>query len=298
MNRVIVSGANGFIGSSLIKKLIVNNVEVIAIDISFSKSRLPESSLITSIEFSFDDMNKIQEMLPEGQYDAFYHFAWRGVNGPDKADPVIQLDNIQMAMKCAMLAKKLNCKKFLCAGTVAEQATHSLNNLVSTSGGMMYGVAKYCAALMLETYCKNIGQDYIWMQFSNIYGPENRTGNLISYTIAQLKKGEEATFGPALQPYDFIYVEDLIEAICRLGDRQTKKNFYFIGSGQPHILKDYLFEVGKLYGREDLIKIGVRPDDGIEYQMEMFDTSALVNDIGEYITMDFTEAIKYTLDNF
>ena len=63
------------------------------------------------------------------------------------------------------------------------------------------------------------------MQFSNIYGPSNKTGNLVSYTIGELKKGNEASFGPALQPYDFILVDDLIEAVLRLGEKETKRNY-------------------------------------------------------------------------
>ena len=51
MKKVIVTGANGFIGSSLIKKLIENGIEVIAIDLSFTNSHIPENNrLITRIE--------------------------------------------------------------------------------------------------------------------------------------------------------------------------------------------------------------------------------------------------------
>ena len=102
----------------------------------------------------------------------------------------------------------------------------------------MYGCAKYCNQIMFETYCKNINLDFVWMQFSNIYGPENKTGNLISYTLGQLFKQEEATFGPAQQPYDFLYVDDLIEAVYRLGVKKTAQNHYFIGSGTPMILSE------------------------------------------------------------
>ena len=76
------------------------------------------------------------------------------------------------------------------------------------------------------------------MQFSNIYGPRNNTGNLISYTLDQLLSGKEATFGPAQQPYDFIYSDDLIEAAFRLGTMKTERNAYFIGSGSPRLLKN------------------------------------------------------------
>lgn len=298
MKNVIITGANGFIGSSLIKKLIQKDVSVVAMDISFENSRLPESNLITKIETSLDDVNKLISIIPSKEYDVMYHLAWSGVNGQAKADPVIQLKNSVMSINCAAVCKKLGVKKLLSAGTIAERSTESLYNLKNTSGGMIYGVAKHCTHLMLETFCKNIGQNFVWMQFSNIYGPQNKTGNLVSYTIGELKNGNVATFGPALQPYDFIYVDDLIEAVFRLGENSTSKDSYFIGSGEPRLLKDYLLEIGELYGKPELIKIGLRPDDGIKYSLDMFDTSELKDDIGDYISRNFTKGIEYTLENY
>ncbi len=55
------------------------------------------------------------------------------------------------------------------------------------------------------------------------------------------------------------------------------------------MLKEYLLEVGRIADREVLIQIGKRPDDGIVYTWDMFDTTALVQDIGEYVTKSFTE---------
>ena len=179
MKRVIVTGANGFIGSSLIKKLIVNNVEVIALDISFKESKLPDNDLITKIEIELNDSKKIKSLIPNKEYDAFYHLAWGGVNGASKADPIIQLKNTEMVINCATVAKNLNCTKFLCAGTIAEKSLESLSKLNKTSGGMMYAAAKHATHLILETFCKNIDLDFVWMQFSNIYGPENKTGNWV-----------------------------------------------------------------------------------------------------------------------
>lgn len=298
MKKVIVTGANGFIGSSLIEKLVANGVSVVALDISFAVSRMPESELVKAIVLKLDNVDEMLEKIPVGEYDAFYHLAWQGVNGADKADSTVQLKNCQMTINCATVAKTLNCKKLLCAGTIAEQATNSLPHLEKTSGGMMYGVAKYCTHLMAENYCKNIGQNFVWMQFSNIYGPSNKTGNLVSYTIGELMKGNEATFGPALQPYDFIYVEDLIEAVYRLGENETAEDCYFIGSGEPRVLKDYLLEIGRAYGHEELIKVGIRPDDGIVYTWDMFETDKLKQAIGDYVTKNFSEGIRYTLENY
>ena len=294
MKKVIVRGANGFIGSSLIKKLVANNVEVVAVDITFAGDRLPATDLITKVESGVDAT--LAEKIPAGEYDAFYHLAWRGVNGAEKADPTVQLDNIQMAVDCANVCKQIGVKKLLCAGTVAENVTFSLPNLEKTSGGMMYGVAKHACRLILEDYCKNIGLQFVWMQFSNIYGVGNKTGNLVSYTLGELLAGKEATFGPALQPYDFIYVDDLIDAVYRLGANETKKAFYYIGSGSPRILKDYLLRIGELAGCADKVGIGIRPDDGIKYSMDMFCNNDLVESVGEYVSTSFDDGILRTID--
>lgn len=294
MQKVIVTGANGFIGSSLIKKMVANNVEVVAVDITFVGDRLPKTDLITKIESGVDAA--LTDKIPAGEYDTFYHLAWRGVNGAEKADPTVQLANIQMAVDCANICKKLGVKKYLCAGTVAENATFSLYNMEMTSGGMMYGVAKHACRLIVENYCKNVGQKFVWMQFSNIYGVGNKTGNLVSYTLGELMSGKEATFGPALQPYDFIYVEDLIEAVYRLGVNETNNAFYYIGSGSPRILKEYLLRIGELAGYADKVGIGICPDDGIKYSMDMFCNKDLVEAVGEYVSTDFDNGINKTIE--
>ncbi len=298
MKNVIVTGANGFIGSSLIRKLVENNIAVLAIDISFENSKLPQSELITTLEVGLDSAEVLYKSIPQGQYEAFYHFAWRGVNGPDKAAPAVQVNNILMAVNCASAAKQHGCGKFLCAGTIAEQSVNSLDRLEKTGGGMLYGVAKQCTRLMIETYCKNIGLAFVWMQFSNIYGPNNKTGNLVSYTVNELINGREASFGPATQPYDFVYVDDLLEAVYRLGISECSRDFYYIGSGTPRLLKDYLTAIGEIYGSPELICIGARADDGIKYEFSMFDNSPLVNDIGEYVTLSFEEGIRITINGF
>lgn len=299
MNRVVISGANGFIGSSLVKKYHENGYEVISLikDENVNIEQIKDYSTIIYSELS--NVEYLAEKLQSDQPTIFYHLAWAGVNGPAKANYEVQLLNVRMTCDCISIAKKIGCKRFLCAGTIAERAIESFEDLDIIGGGMMYAVSKISTRLFTEMICKNIGIDFVWMQFSNIYGPSNKTGNLVSYTLGQLKKNEEATFGPAQQPYDFIYVDDLIEAAYRLGTTEhLSKHEYFIGSGEPRLLKDYLLEIGKTAGKEELIKIGVREDDGIKYEFEMFSTDNLVEEIGDYVSKNFSEGIKYTIENY
>lgn len=297
--NIVITGANGFIGSHLVNKFLDAGDTVYAIVKDHNEDISNISECQNIIYCGLDNLDSIYDELKDVERPVFYHLAWAGVNGSSKADYTTQIMNVKMTLDVASFAKKLNAQCFLCAGTIAEKAVDSFPSLKRVAGGQMYGVGKVATRYFLEAYCKNVGLPFVWMRFSNIYGPDNKTGNLISYTLTQLQKNEDASFGPALQPYDFIYVNDLIEAVYRLGRRESHaRNDYFIGSGSPRILKDYLEEVGRLYGKPELIRTGIRSDDGIKYTIDMFDTSDTVAEVGDYISKNFTDGITYTIERF
>ncbi len=293
MKNIIVAGAGGFLGSSLIRRLIREDVHIWALVHHF-KGGLPDEGKITCIDGNLD-IDELRQLIGDVKCDLFYNFAWQGANGLDRAKYDIQINNIMLTLHYAELAHVLGCGKYLCTGTMAEKAVDSLESLITSPDNMMYGSAKLCSHIMLETYCKNIGLNFIWMQCANIYGSGDKTGNLISYTIERIKRGETASFGPAKQPFDFVYVDDLVEAIYRLGMMKTEKNFYYIGSGRPRILEDYLKSVGEICGRPDLIRIGERPDDGIRYSYDMMDNSLTFAAVGNYISNTFENHMKYII---
>lgn len=295
--NVIVTGANGFIGSNLIKKLFEKHANVFAI---VQDRSMDVSSILKYCQSIFYcDIQNIESI--RGGFDGlqgetvFVHLAWRGVNGADKGVYSYQLDNIRMLCDAAVFAKEIGCSKFVAAGTVAENAVASLESLSTANKGLFYGTAKYSGHLFLENLCKNIGLPFVWAQFSNIYGPGNKTGNLISYTLSQLNNNQVAEFGPADQPYDFVYLDDLIEALSRIIILKTNSSAYYLGSGKPRALKDYLLYVGKRLGKEPLIGIGKRPSDGIKYSFGMFDIRQLVADVGNYVSTSFEEGIEKTI---
>ena len=65
MNRVIVTGANGFIGSSLVNILLKNGVKVVAIDISFASPKILDCEQIVKLEVGLDDVEKLKAVKSE-----------------------------------------------------------------------------------------------------------------------------------------------------------------------------------------------------------------------------------------
>ena len=290
MESVMVTGANGFIGRNFIKYLVKKGVHVCAVDISHENSPFQDMEGVKLIRSGLDEMS-ILEQYAGCKPEVFYHFAWAGTTGEKRAAYAIQLDNAKYVCEAAKISKQLGCRRFIAPGTITEKVVPYAVEHHCVSPGLIYAIAKVAASNLLEVVAKKEAIDYIWVRLSNIFGGDNTNGNLISYTLGEFKKGNIPTYGPCLQPYNFTYIADVVEALYMLGDMDGQhKNTYFLSNGEKRLLKDYLEEVAELFGKS--VKIGERPDDGIRYEEEWFADKSLQYDTGFLPKYTFADAIR------
>ena len=297
MKNVIITGANGFVGYWLTREMQKNGVRVTAI-IKDKNENISMFSEFENIKFVYCDLANLKNLpnlLYNKSYDTFYHLAWISAGGPGRADYSIQLKNTKYACDAVEVAKKLGCKKILFSGTITEKIAENILNLSSKAQNNIYGVCKHMTHCLIDIESKRHNIDYIWMQFSNLFGPFSVNGNIVGYTINELLNGREAQFGPANQIYDLLYIEDLVYAAYLLGEKKTTKNCYYIGSGDIHPLSFYLKQIGQILGNPELIRIGARPDDGTRYEKSWFDISTLVKDTTYKPCFSFEEGIIRTI---
>ena len=83
MNRAIITGATGAIGTALVRELISKNVEVLVICRRDSKriDRIPNHPLVQKCFCDLSELDKLENTTGQ-TYDIFYHFAWQGTIGP------------------------------------------------------------------------------------------------------------------------------------------------------------------------------------------------------------------------
>lgn len=297
LKNALVTGANGFIGSWLCKELSEKGVSVTAI-VRNQDSDVSEISKLKNLKVIYcelKDIMSLPEKVEDEKFDVFFHLAWDGAGGKGRADYSLQLNNVQYSLDCAVVAKQLGCNKFLTSGTITEKIAENILGIDFKADNVMYGIAKHTTHCMLDVLCAKIELDYVWMRFSNIYGPRSINGNIVGYTIAEFIRGNIPSFSKAEQPYDLLYVEDLVKAIYLIGKSEHTKNCYYIGSGKSAILKDYLIDIKRIYGKGCNLKLGARPDDGLKYYEEWFNTDDLVNDVGFKCTYSFEEGILKTI---
>ena len=297
MKSVIVTGASGFVGQWLVKELLKENIKVYAIVRNETKlEKLADNHF--PILCPMEKLDELNGTLANEGIDTFYHLAWEGSTGEKRADYNIQLKNVEYSCKAMEVAKNLGCKRFLAAGTITEQIVDDAIHMETVSPNLMYGVCKKMTHNILLTLSKKLDIEFVWMQFSNIFGPGNNTGNLISYTLSAINKNENTAYSSALQPYDFIYIKDLVRAVYLLGKSELKNDVYFIGSGNSRILKEYLLAIPKALGLSIEMGIGKRAEDGLVYLPEWFLIDDLKNDTGFEAGYSFEEAVRETYESF
>lgn len=286
MKNVIVSGANGFIGKKLCQELIKKGYHVTAL-VRHDCSELSElgCKVYTSMP----------EILAESQYETFFHLAWEGAGGPKRADIDVQMSNVKSTMAYYSLAERSNCKRFIAIGTIAQKTLEE-HNAAFYSKTFVYAATKNYTKTLLEIAAQNSRCQFVWATLCGIYGVGDTTGNIINYTLKGLSNHQKVEFGPADNWFDFVYIDDVVNALILLGKSKLSKNDYQIGSGNPRLLKEFLIEAGAALNKKDLIQIGARPDDGIRYQKEWFSIDALVHDTGYQSSVSFQDGLNKTLE--
>lgn len=298
MTKVIVSGANGFVGGALTRELVANGVRVVALDMEGHSNNLPESDLVEFYPFSLDNASELLERLKDRDFDTFYHFAWAGSAGPARADTALQLKNAQWTVDCLRLAKELGCSRFVNAGSIMELETiKAVFNAGNKPGlGYIYGSGKLVAHTMCKSVAADIGIDLVWAMITNAYGVGERSPRMVNTTIQKCIRGENPQFTAGTQNYDFVYIDDVARAFRLIGENGKPFNEYLIGSSNAKPLKEFLLEMKAAIAPDLDFVFGDIPFTGVNQPLEDFDCSKTEQDTGFRAEISFGEGCRRTRD--
>lgn len=300
MRRAIVTGASGFIGLHLVRELLDHDYEVLAVAHSERGAeklrRLCEPALHPVI-------CDIPEFWPlyeaaSGTYDVFFHMAWAGVSGDANRDMSIQARNVMGAVKAIEAAKKLNCKRFLGAGSLHE--TECMKEMEQPDRTENFGNYYKVSKLAAHYYCKlkaaSLDIDFLWPRLTNTYGAGERSGRLISSVIQKLIRGESPALTEATQLYNFIYITDAAAAYRLLAEKGVSFQNYILGSEEVKPLKEYLQTVQAVVAPEAEMGFGRHPFSGVHLEKSDLYSERLFADTGFATAVPFEEGVRLTRD--
>ena len=294
MKKVIVTGANGFIGRNLVQSLIVKGYQVTALVLQ--RGNINDAG-ISYVCVKDKELEQIAEELND-KYECIYHLAWAGTSGAMRADYKAQLKNVQLSCDYVRLAALIDCPRIIYASSINEIETYEYlqSNDVEPSMGYIYGAAKLSAHLMAETLAYNRGVDFIPVIITNIYGVGEKSARLIYTSILKLLRGERCSFTEGKQFYDFIYITDAINSIIEVAEKGQAFNRYYIGSGMPRPLREFLIKMRDVVAPNAVLGLGDMPFRGVSVDYQQFNMEQVEKDTGYKNRISFERGIQYTLE--
>lgn len=297
MKNVIVTGASGFIGTTLVNELLRREYKIVAIDRRFTDDFLNNPN-ITCVDATDKNVFDLKNEIPVEEYDCFFHLAWAATSGPGRADYNVQLDNVKMACDYVKLCSEIGCKRVVYASSINEMETYEYlqSDDIEPAGGYIYGTGKLAAHLMGETVAKLNGVEFIPVIITNIYGVGERSARMIYTSLVKLINGERASFTAGYQTYDFIYITDAINSIVEVAEKGKAFNRYYIGSGEPKPLREYLLEMRDIVAPGAELGLGDFEFKGIDISYDQFKLKKVEEDTGYKNQVSFAQGIKMTAD--
>ena len=225
MNKELVTGGAGFIGSHLVDRLVEEGYKVIVAD-DLSRGRL--ENVNTKADFEKIDItsNRFSILIKKIKPDIIFHLAAQSDIGQSLKDPQKDIAvNFLATQTLLEKAKVLKVKKIIFASSAAVYAESKKLPIAEEDVKepiSLYGVSKLCSEYLLCNYHKIHGLPYASLRFANVYGPRqdmSAEGGVVAILIDKILKNDQATiFGDGTQTRDFIYVSDVVKA-CLLSLR-------------------------------------------------------------------------------
>jgi dTDP-glucose 4,6-dehydratase len=306
MQKILITGAAGFLGSHLCDKFLKEGYHVIGMD-----------NLITG------NIKNIEHLFPSKNFEYYHHDVSRFVHVPGNLDyilhfasPASPIDYLKMPIQTLKvgslgthnllgLAKEKKARMLIASTsevygdpTVHPQPEEYWGNVNPVGPRGVYDEAKRFQEAITMAYHNFHGVETRIVRIFNTYGPRMRLddGRALPAFMSQALNGEDLTiFGDGSQTRSFCYVDDLIEGIYRLllSDYHLPVN---IGNPQEITLLQFAEEILKLIDTPSKISYHPLPTDDPKQRRP--DITKAKNILGWEPKVERNEGLKVTLDYF
>lgn len=262
MTRVLITGANGFVGRQIIRSLDSIGVDLIPVVRDGKSHEVSSFSNVKKIITSKDLFSE-EEVWWEEQckdVDIVIHAAWY-VEAGKYQDSTKNIDCLIGSLKLAKGAAKAGVNRFLGLGTCAEY-DHTQGILaIETPLKPLTTYASTKASLFttLSEWLPRQGVNFSWIRLFYLYGEGENPARLIPYVRSQVSQGKFVDLTSGEQVRDFMDVVEVGKQIAKIS-LSNQIGPINLCSGNPVTVRELVEKIADEYGRRDLLRFGVRKD--------------------------------------
>jgi nucleoside-diphosphate-sugar epimerase len=255
--RILVTGANGYVGGHLIEHLAREGAEVIAAVRPGSDPGTLAKFLSASQIIQVDLRDPaLGGRLPRLEGGTCIHAAWFVRHGRFLTAEE-NLECVSMSVNLLRAVASVGCARIVGLGTCFEYDT-SVGYLREDSPERpmtLYAASKLALRTVLEAFARQRGIDWSWVRLFYLFGGREQPARLVPYLIRVVQHNGVVPLRSPESIRDYLHVEDVVAGISTVAlNRLT--GVINLGSGQPISVRDIAVQIGDLLGKDVTIEAG------------------------------------------
>ena len=256
--RVTIAGAGSFIGKRIVA--MAEHQQDMDLTLVLRKGSFINlarySKNVKLVECNMEDYAELGKKAGKGE--CFIDLSWMGSRGTDRQDQAIQRFNYECSMKAMKSMANAGYRILISAGSQAEygQCNAVITEETPLKPNTEYG--KYKVQIYQETaeLCMKAGIRFIEPRYFSLYGPGDYSKTLIMGCIEKMRKNMACELNECTQLWDYLYIDDAIEALFALCRNEKATGAYNFATGEYRMLREFVMDIHKALRSKSFVQFG------------------------------------------
>lgn len=219
-STLVVTGGTGFIGGALVRSAAQKGWSVVALTRSevSPASRAP----VEGVEFrTLRNPDELGRVLQDVGPFRLVHAASPGVMPGDRSWSTLVDGCVSYTLALVEAASALRAERIVNTSSWSAYAApcpedQAIDEGTPLNPTNLYGAAKASAEVMGAALARSLGAPFYTARLFNVYGPGEAGTRLLPHVLSHLRRGETVSLTPGLQRRDFVYIDDVVDALLLL----------------------------------------------------------------------------------